>query len=436
MVKAAVGHRGKDEVVAMLSDKERYRDELYDDLVSGDYIQHITYKPMKKKGKNGKVRNLMSPSLYTRVLQIIWCLQVGPSYARHDPGDGLNCKKGCGVTATTRKHSVVKRLKHIFYDRRDLQYGLVMDQRKCYEHLTRKVFLKKVRKIIKDRWLVDFGNNVVFTPDGKFPIGTPSSPLAHHIVMLDMDSMVRSMAPVHVRYADNVFLAARTKEELQEAKWRLKNWWWYDLNIRAKSQETRIFCLDEGLDFCGYVFHRNPDKRVTDHNKGFTKIRQSIATSAMNCKNNDSWASYFGQLKHGDCFSLIQNIEKDMKLQQLSQKIRINRQMDAPKIDVRELADNKTTFNIYDYEIRRDKDGKANWIKCLIGMPEVIAGQPTGKILAREFHGNYSCLIEAMEAWEKEFGKNNMLPIEDAVIENQCGFIFKGSTNQLVYIEE
>lgn len=40
-----------------------------------------------------------------------------------------------------------------------------------------------------------------------------------------------------------------------------------------------------------------------------------------------------------------------------------------------------------------------------------------------------------MEAWEKEFGRDQMLPIEDAVIENQCGFIFKGSTNQLKYIE-
>lgn len=93
-------------------------------------------------------------------------------------------------------------------------------------------------------------------------------------------------------------------------------------------------------------------------------------------------------------------------------------------------------FAIYDYEIRRDKDGKANWIKCLIGIEEVVDGQPTSKVLAREFHGNYSCLIEAIESWEKEFGRSAMLPIEEVTIENQCGYIFRGSTNQLKYIDE
>ena len=38
--------------------------------------------------------------------------------------------------------------------------------------------------------------------------------------------------------------------------------------------------------------------------------------------------------------------------------------------------------------------------------------------------------------WEKTFGRERMLPIEDVTIENQCGYIFKGSTNQLKYIED
>ena len=41
-----------------------------------------------------------------------------------------------------------------------------------------------------------------------------------------------------------------------------------------------------------------------------------------------------------------------------------------------------------------------------------------------------------MVACEKEFGKRNLLPLEDVEIENQCGYIFKGSTNQLTYIED
>ena len=125
-----------------------------------------------------------------------------------------------------------------------------------------------------------------------------------------------------------------------------------------------------------------------------------------------------------------------MKLKELSQRIKINRRMDARKIDVRELTDNQTVFTIYDYEIRRDRDGRANWIKCLIGFNEVVDGVETGKITAREFHGNYSCIIEAMELWENTFGREHMLPIEEVTLENQCGYIFTDSTNQIKYIEE
>ena len=436
MKKATIGHRGKWEVLRMLKHPEQYRDKLYNDLLNGDYVQHIHYKEMDRKGRNDKDRHLMSPSLYTRVLQIAWCTAVLPHYRQHDPMDGLNCKVGCGITAPTRRRGAAKRMKHIIYDCRDLQYALVIDQRKCYDHITRSVFRRKLSKIVKDKWLIEFGCNIVFTPGGRLPIGTPSSPLAHHIVMLDMDCMIRSLAPIHVRYADNVFLAANTKNELQQAKWRIKNWWWYDLGIRAKRQDTRIFPLSIPFDFCGYVFHRNESKSVSDHDKGYTTIRRSIAKRIKHCNNNASYASYFGIMKHADSYRLMQETEQKMKLQELSARIRIDRKMDARRIEVRELADNGVVFCIYDYEIRRDKAGVPNWIKCLIGIPEMSDGQPTGRILAREFHGNYSCIIEVMDKWEKTFGRKRMLPIEDVTIENQCGYIFKGSTNQLKYIED
>lgn len=33
-------------------------------------------------------------------------------------------------------------------------------------------------------------------------------------------------------------------------------------------------------------------------------------------------------------------------------------------------------------------------------------------------------------------GNKQLLPLEDVEIENQCGYIFKGSTNQLEYISK
>lgn len=61
-------------------------------------------------------------------------------------------------------------------------------------------------------------------------------------------------------------------------------------------------------------------------------------------------------------------------------------------------------------------------------------GVSTGKMKAYEFHGSYMNIVEFITLAEKTFGKQNMLPLEEMEIENQCGYIFKGSTNQMEYI--
>jgi hypothetical protein len=126
--------------------------------------------------------------------------------------------------------------------------------------------------------------------------------------------------------------------------------------------------------------------------------------------------------------------EKDMKLSRLTDSIKINRSLDAENIDVRSIEGK--LIEIIDYEIRSNK-GVDNWIKCLIGIEEVGPdNRPTGKILAREFHGNYQGIIQYLREVEKTYKKEDILPLEDVTIINQCGYIFKDSTNQLKYIEE
>ena len=138
-------------------------------------------------------------------------------------------------------------------------------------------------------------------------------------------------------------------------------------------------------------------------------------------------------MKHADAYRLMQSIEQSMKLRRLTEKIRIDRSMDARHIEIRDLVG--VPITVYDYEIRRNSQNEANWIKCLIGMDEMSEGVKTGRTLAYEFHGNYQGIIQFILAAEKEYGKEALLPLEEAEIENQCGYIFKGSTNQLIYIE-
>lgn len=432
MSNAAKGHSNKDEVGRMLNNADAYAKSVVASIASGEYRKHLKYRKLTKQNPNGKKRHIDSPLLFTFVLQHLFILMAKPYYDWHDNKNGINCKPGCGITSSDKANSVIHRLKHLVYDRRDLNYCLIVDQRKCYEHISPKIFRRAMRRLTADRDLIEFGIDVSFV-DGHLPIGTPTSPLLHHIVMLEFDQWSKQAAPFSMRYADDCIFATYTKEEANELKWRVQNHWWYELQIRAKASAIRLQPLDKEVSFCGYVFRRNPDKGVADHNKGYTTLRQNIRARASRCRKDDSWASYYGLLRHADGYNLMKKIEEKMKLRQLTEKIRINRSMDAPNINPRDLAGKQ--FTIYDYDIKSDSKGTPNWIKCLIGIEEKDdEGNLTGRMKAFEFHGRYMYIVEFMTMAEKTFGKQNMLPLEEMEIENQCGYIFKGSTNQMEYI--
>lgn len=426
-----VGHNKKPEVIKFRETFDDSCNLLYEKLMNGTWKELLEYRPFVKINNNNKVRYIESPSLITRIYQHLLLNLLNPIYKSKDNFNGLNCKIGCGITANIRSRSIVRKLKHIYYDRTDLKYCLIIDQRKCYDHITEKVFRRIAKKIIDDKWIIDFAIDSCFV-NGRLPIGTPTSPFIHHIVMLTFDYFVKEISPFSVRYADDNFLAFYTKEDAQAAKWRIKNFWWYNLNIRSKRNTSVIKSLDEPCDFCGYVFHRN-NKKICEHNKGYVKIRECTAIKARKCRSDNSWNSYFGLLKHADSFSLMKKIENTMKLKDLTSKIRINRSMDARNIDIRDLVG--VSIDIYDYEIKYNSQNQPNWIKCLIGVREVKDGNYTGKTLAYEFHGNYQGIIQFIKLCESKYGKSDLLPLEDVEIENQCGYIFKGSTNQLIYIE-
>ena len=91
-----------------------------------------------------------------------------------------------------------------------------------------------------------------------------------------------------------------------------------------------------------------------------------------------------------------------MKLNKLTEKFRITRNSDAKNIDIKELVNKE--IKIIDYEIRRDSKGNPNWIKFLIEITELDSNNnPTGKILCREFHGNFQGLYSFISLLEENF---------------------------------
>lgn len=433
--RAAKEHLWKKEVLEFMTHLQENSEWLFAALQNGTYTKLLKFRALKKKSNNKKERTIKSPDFVTRVYQYVFLAIAEKLYNRVDPLVGLNCKPGCGITAKEHRKSVNKRMKHVYYDCRQYTYAVIADQRKCYAHIKPCVFRRGLRRLVDDSEFVDFAVNVCFV--GKqLPIGTPVSPMAHHIVMLPFDLWMSSLSRHMVRYADDVFIPCETKEEASRLKWRIKNYWWYALNVRAKRNRAIVANLEKPLDFCGYIYHRNPCKQVTSINKGYVSVRKSTYRRALRA-NPKNWGSYFGIMRHADTYAAMTRIEDHMDLRKLTEKIRIDRTMDAKNISLKELEERALLFSIYNYEIRKDNKGRPNWIKCLIGYPEIgLDGRPTGREEAREYHGGYQYLIDFHLALERAYPKSELLPLTHCSIENSCGYIYKHSTNQLQFIED
>lgn len=466
MVEAAVysafkGHNSKYDVRNFKKRLDKNIRKIYNSLLDGTYTRYIAYHKLQKYNHKGKLRLIDSPNLPLRILQHLWLLIVVPLYDRKDNGNGRNCKPDHGITAHQAKYGTLKPQKHLFYDLRHLHYVLVMDQRKCYEHITPKIYRKQIKRLLTDKKFIDFGEQIGFV-NGKLPIGTPTSPYIHHICLLPSDWFIRDNTEWSLRYADNNVMAFRTLEEAQAFKWRLKNFWWYELNLRAKRQMTQIINIDrEPLDNCGYKTYRNPNKSVSSKNKGYTLVRTTTVDRARHCRTSESWASYFGLMLHADAFNLMTKIENNMPdLRKLTEEIRIDREIDAPTLDVKDLLGIK--FTLYKYRFKEYR-GKVNWVQCLIGTkdwvestaqaydpkdPRKRAKSKTNKKqlkkvprgdnqeYAWEFHGDYQGIIAYLKQLEIAFDgdTSKFLPITRAEIVKDGEYIFKGSTNKQRFI--
>ena len=434
---AARGHRYKPEVIAMLADRDAYVLKVFSAIETGKYATMLRYREFETRNSNGKLRHIESPDLFTRVLQHVFILLIGPLYREKDPDISFNCKKGYGVASNNPRNSLSHRIKNIIYDRRDLHYALHVDQRRCYPHMSPKLLRTSLKNLTGDRELIDFGVNVTF--NGKsFPIGTPTSPLAHHIIMLAFDRWLGSIPRPKFRYADDTVLFFRTKEDANAAKWRIRNFWWYVYGVFAKRNPAIVDIDRSPLSFCGQVYRRSPDKDANGHGKGYSRPRTNIRKAARECRSDTSWASYFGILSKTDSFKTMETIEERMNFSELTAKIKISREFDAEPISVAELA--KSKFDIYDFELMYGKDKETgqsvpNWVRLLVGVAETNdAGEATGNYLRYCTKTEANGIVAFMaEVRRLEESGEKVMPIMGCELENAAGFMFRGSTNREKY---
>lgn len=423
--------RKKKPVVVEFKSKLDDNCKLIADIInSGKVSEYVKYVKLRRKNANGKWRDIDAPEFFTLVMQHVWIVLVKPLYMAKETGIARNCIEGRGICSEDIDKGLLRPMRRLFYDQRQYTHLVCIDERKCYEHTTVKAYRKGMKAIGASRELIDFGEAVGFVR-GILPIGTPTSPLMHHIAVYPFDVWLKGNYPHALRYADNVFVPVLTLEEGHQAMWRIKMFWWYEIGVRSKSTEQRVVAINDiFVDICGFRLCRYTPRK-DNHGKGLTKIRKSIWHNAIHAETKESWASYFGILSHADCYRSLKNKCKEMKLEELTSRCRLKRAMDAIEYDPKEVLEIES-FDIIDYEILQDKKShEDNWINLFCGKKK----EGTHKLKAFAFHGNMKCIYQWFRMLEKEFGDRSFLPIEGARLVKRRGYLLDGTAEMVEEID-
>ena len=427
---ASEGRNKKSAVVEFENNLDDNCKIIADIINSGKVSEYVKYIKLRRKNTNGKWRDIDAPTFFTLVMQHVWIMLVKPLYMEKETGIARNCIEGRGICSEDIDKGLLRPMRRLFYDTRQYSHLVCIDERKCYEHTTVKAYRKGMKAIGARRELIDFGEAVGFVR-GILPIGTPTSPLMHHIAVYPFDVWLNGNYPHALRYADNVFVTVLSLEEGHQVMWRIKMNWWYELGVRSKSTEQRVVAINDKLvDICGFRICRF-EPRKDNHGKGLTRIRKSIWHNAMHAETEESWASYFGILSHADCYRSLVKKCKEMKLEELTSRCKLKRTMDAIEYDPREVLE-IGSFDIIDYEILKDKKThEDNWINLFCGRKK----EGSKKLKAFAFHGNMKCIHMWIRMLEEEFGGKSFLPIEDVRLIKRRGYLLDGTAEVIEEID-
>lgn len=422
IVNAARGKKRYRKVRKVLADIDKYAEELHVMLEEGKF-KPSPYTSDTIKTEYGKEREIFKlPFFPDRVVQHCIALVLRGRWTQSFTADSYACLVGRGINCRQARYNLNRKVKRAIesYPRTTRLYALQLDIKKCYPTVDNELLAKLNRKYCKDERMLGLLDMLNFNGENKgLPIGNYLSQLWINIVLTQVDRYVKETlgARHYFRYMDDMVIIGDDKHQLQEWKWRIMNFVFYELHqeLNSKRQVYPIGCnrSERGVDYAGYVFRR-----------GFTQVRKRIKQSFARKRNwKRSVPSYIGIIAHCDGKNLIQKISKgnNMAFSDLGRKIERPFEGDSIKID--QVVDRP--IQLLDFEVRpSEKKAGTDYVKLQIrfeGRKRFIGG-------GYQFLADYlKTLLPAKELKRLPAGMG--LP-QETIIRNKRGYYFDGTIDE------
>ena len=205
------------------------------------------------------------------------------------------------------------------YIRRDMQedpggtrYCYKFDISKFYESVNQDFVMYCINRVFKDKKLIAMLDNFVRIIPQGISIGLRSSQgLGNLLLSVYLDHYLKDRYSVRhfYRYCDDGVVLGKSKAELWEIRDAVHEQL-EQIDLKVKANE-RVFPVDEGIDFLGYVIYPN-------HVLLRKRIKQKFARKMHEVKSRkrrrELIASFYGMAKHACCRNLFYKLTgKKMK---------------------------------------------------------------------------------------------------------------------------
>lgn len=297
-----------DDVKMVDCNTEKYLYLLQSKIKMHEYKTSKYESFIKNDGK--KVREIFKLPYYPdRIFQWALIQVIEPYLLKNFTDDTYSAIPGRGT------YAVYKKLKKALNkDNNGTKWCLKIDIKKYYPSINKRILKEKYEKIIKDKDVLFYINEIIDSTDGEtgVPIGNYFSQYSGNLYLSCFDHWIKEIKHIkwYYRYMDDMVFLASTKEELQELIFPVINYLSENLHLTVKKNWCIFKVEDRGIDFVGYVFRHNSIRLRKSIVKTIVKVSRAIWMRAkknmlinyhMYCSIN----SLCGWLKHCDSGGLF-----------------------------------------------------------------------------------------------------------------------------------